>query len=108
MYRKGIQSSPAGTFEADAQSAKLPAVTWLMPPEIAGEHPDWRRRTFGDLTSALRLAQPPASKPIGFPGVDAEVTRADATDKLPKPVVPAAPQSEPAQEPGTKPHIGPH
>ncbi|MFI5776912.1 alkaline phosphatase family protein [Nocardia sp. NPDC051570] len=77
--------------------------TGVREPNIS----DWRRRTFGDLTSALRLNQPPATRPVSFPGVDAEVTRADATDKLPKPVVPADPQSEPVQEPGTKPHTGP-
>ncbi|RDI61358.1 phospholipase C [Nocardia pseudobrasiliensis] len=77
--------------------------TGVREPNISA----WRRDTFGDLTSALRLNQPPATTPVSFPGVDAEVTRANATDKLPKPVVPAAPQTEPVQEPGTKPHTGP-
>ncbi len=77
--------------------------TGVREPNISG----WRRKTFGDLTSALRLTQPPAMTPTTFPGVDAEVTRADATDKLPLPGIPADPQSEPAQEPGTKPRVGP-
>ncbi|MFI5782049.1 alkaline phosphatase family protein [Nocardia sp. NPDC051570] len=213
LYLQGMRASPAGTFESDARSGTLPAVSWLMPPETASEHPDWRpadgakyiadkinalaanpavwaktvfilsydendglfdhvvpplpptgepdefvdglpigggyrvpciivspwtaggwvaterfdhtsvlrflewftgvtepnisswrRRTFGDLTSALRLGQPPAG-PTTFPGVDAEVTRANLTDQLPKPTVPASPQTHPAQTPGTKPHV---
>ncbi|WP_167479275.1 alkaline phosphatase family protein [Nocardia arthritidis] len=75
--------------------------TGVREPNIS----DWRRRTFGDLTSALRLDRPPSTQPVQFPGVDAEVARANATDLLPKPQVPASPQTEPAQEPGTKPHI---
>ncbi|MBF6059791.1 phospholipase [Nocardia terpenica] len=74
--------------------------TGVREPNIS----DWRRHTFGDLTSALRLDQPPSTRPVQFPGVDQEVTRADATDQLPPPTVPASPQSEPTQEPGTKPH----
>ncbi|MBF6334129.1 alkaline phosphatase family protein [Nocardia transvalensis] len=75
--------------------------TGVREPNIS----EWRRRTFGDLTSALRLDKPPATTPVQFPGVDMEVARANATDRLPKPVVPASPQTEPTQEPGTKPHL---
>ncbi|MFI6368801.1 phospholipase C [Nocardia sp. NPDC050630] len=65
----------------------------------------WRRRTFGDLTSTLRLDRPPSTNPLQFPGVDFEVARADATDLLPKPVVPVSPQILPTQTPGAKPQI---
>ena len=79
----------------------LRLVEWLTgvrEPNISG----WRRRTFGDLTSALRLRQPPSRDPVQFPGLDLEVVRANVTDLLPRPVVPASPQSEPRQEPGSK------
>jgi len=75
--------------------------TGVQEPNISA----WRRRTFGDLTSALRLNQPASTPPVQFPGVDLEVSRANATDTLPKPVVPASPQVQPAQLPGAKPHI---
>ncbi|MDH6242596.1 phospholipase C [Mycobacterium sp. OTB74] len=75
--------------------------TGVHEPNISA----WRRRTFGDLRSALRLDQPVGS-PVQFPGVDAEVLRANATDLLPAPTVPASPQSLPVQAPGTKPRVG--
>src|SRR5262249_51137870 len=75
--------------------------TGVPEPNISA----WRRRTFGDLTSALRLDQPPSTQPVQFPGVELEVDRADVTDLLPEPVVPASPQTQPVQTPGTKPQI---
>jgi phospholipase C len=75
--------------------------TGVPEPNISA----WRRKTFGDLTSALRLDQPPGTGPVWFPGVDAEVIRADATDLLPVPVVPPSPQTEPVQAAGSKPRI---
>jgi phospholipase C len=75
--------------------------TGVREPNISA----WRRRTFGDLTSALRLNQPPSTQPVQFPGVDEEVLRANITDLLPAPVVPASPQTQPVQAPGTKPQI---
>ena len=74
--------------------------TGVREPNISA----WRRRTFGDLRSALRLDQKPG-QPVTFPGVDQEVLRANATDLLPKPVVPPTPQSHPTQAPGTKPRL---
>jgi phospholipase C len=75
--------------------------TGVREPNISA----WRRRTFGDLTSALRLDQPPSARPVQFPGVDQEVVRANVTDQLPKPLVPTSPQARPAQASGTKPRI---
>jgi phospholipase C len=75
--------------------------TGVREPNISA----WRRRTFADLTSALRLDQPPSTQPVQFPGVDLEVDRANITDQLPQPVIPASPQSQPIQTPGTKPQI---
>jgi phospholipase C len=65
----------------------------------------WRRRTFGDLRSALRLGQPPSAQPVQFQDVDREVIRANATDLLPQPVIPASPQTQPVQTPGAKPQV---
>ena len=76
-------------------------LTGVREPNISA----WRRRTFGDLTSALRLGQPPSTQPVRFPGVEQEVARANVTDQLPEPVIPANPQSQPAQAPGTKPRV---
>jgi phospholipase C len=75
--------------------------TGVREPNISA----WRRRTFGDLTSALRLHQPPSAQPVQFPGADLEVARANVTDQLPKPAIPASPQVRPGQTPGTKPQI---
>jgi phospholipase C len=75
--------------------------TGVREPNISA----WRRSAFGDLTSALRLSQPPSTHPTQFPGVDQEVRRAGATDQLPKPVVPPSPQTRPGQTPGTKSQI---
>jgi phospholipase C len=75
--------------------------TGVREPNISA----WRRNTFGDLTSALRLDQPPSTQPAQFPGVDGEVIRANATDLLPQPVIPANPQTQPVQTPGTKPQV---
>src|SRR5262249_18207880 len=79
----------------------LERVTGVREPNISA----WRRQTFGDLTSALRLDQPPSTQPVQFQDVDKEVIRANDTDLLPRPVVPASPQTQPAQTPGTKPHV---
>ncbi|RDI63327.1 hypothetical protein [Nocardia pseudobrasiliensis] len=78
-------------------------LEWFTGVEEPNISP-WRRRTFGDLTSALRFDQPAAAAAT-FPGVDAELARADLTDLLPRPVVPASPQILPVQAPGTKPQV---
>jgi phospholipase C len=75
--------------------------TGVREPNISA----WRRRTFGDLTSALRLDQAPSAQSVQFPGVDLEVDRANVTDLLPEPVIPPSPQTQPVQTPGTKPQI---
>jgi phospholipase C len=79
----------------------LERVTGVAEPNISA----WRRNTFADLTSALRLDQPPGTNPVQFPDVQQEVDRANATDLLPPPVVPANPQTQPVQASGTKQQI---
>lgn len=89
------------TFDHTSTLRFLEWFTGVREPNIS----TWRRRTFGDLRSALRLDQP-SGQPVVFPGVDQEVLRANASDQLPAPVVPPAPQSRPTQLPGTKPRVG--
>jgi phospholipase C len=79
----------------------LERFTGVREPNISA----WRRSTFGDLTSALRLDQRPSTQPVQFPGAEAEVNRANGTDLLPEPVIPAQPQTQPVQMPGAKPRI---
>jgi phospholipase C len=88
------------TFDHTSILQFLEWFTGVREPNISA----WRRRTFGDLRSALRL-EAPIGEPVRFPDVDAEVLRANVTDLLPPPVVPAVPQSRPVQVPGTKPRV---
>jgi phospholipase C len=59
---------------------------------------DWRRSTFGDLTSALRLKQKPG-KPPALPDTSGTLRLATYSAKaLPKPKLPGADQTPPQQE----------
>lgn len=66
----------------------------------------WRRRTFGDLTSAFRFSST-SPRPPKLPDDTAkqleEAKREVAT--LPKPTLPGATQHFPKQEPGHRPHV---
>jgi len=63
---------------------------------------DWRRRTFGDLSSALRFPKSQANPPV-LPDTSGPLVLAKyGAANLPKPVFPAADQSAPKQEPGRK------
>ena len=76
----------------------LEKVTGVKEPNIS----DWRRRTFGDLTSAFRFERAEA-KPPSLP--DAQKLLASAEDeaaRLPKPVLPGASQEFPQQERGKR------
>ncbi|MUM35722.1 alkaline phosphatase family protein, partial [Mycolicibacterium sp. CBMA 361] len=75
--------------------------TGVREPNISA----WRRWTFGDLRSALRLDQS-GTQPVQFPDVDQEVLRANISDQLPTPEVPPVVQRQPTQMPGTKPRVG--
>jgi phospholipase C len=67
---------------------------------------DWRRQTFGDLTSAFRFTS--AQPPPRLPGTSDQLQRAqrEATT-LPRPPIPEAHQRPPVQEPGTRRQIPP-
>ena len=61
---------------------------------------DWRRKTFGDLTSAFRFDDPLAAPPT-LPDTTGLLTKAaDGVKHLPHPIVPTQDQTVPAQEAG--------
>jgi len=72
----------------------LEQFTGVREPNIT----DWRRSTFGDLTSALRLKQAPGKPPV-LPDTSGALQRAMyETKKLPRPKLPGADQKPPQQE----------
>jgi phospholipase C len=80
----------------------LEKVTGVEEPNISA----WRRQTFGDLTSAFRFTS--AQPPPRLPGTSDQLRRAqrEATT-LPRPPMPEAHQTPPAQEPGARRQIPP-
>ncbi|MFD2471595.1 alkaline phosphatase family protein [Amycolatopsis silviterrae] len=81
----------------------LEKVTGVAEPNIS----DWRRSTFGDLTSAFRFRDQKA-KPPTLPDTSGPLTlsRYEATH-LPAPKFPGTGQKPPGQEPGKRPQIPP-
>jgi phospholipase C len=72
----------------------LEQFTGVREPNIS----DWRRSTFGDLTSALRLKQTPGKAPV-LPDTSGRLLLAQyEAKKLPKPVLPGSDQRPPQQE----------
>jgi phospholipase C len=76
----------------------LERITGVREPNIS----DWRRQTFGDLTSVFRFDGAKAAPPV-LPDTSGPLTlaRNEAT-QLPKPVLPGAGQSAPSQETGSR------
>jgi phospholipase C len=76
----------------------LERFTGVQEPNIS----DWRRKTFGDLTSAFRFSDTKAGPPA-LPDTAGDLELATAeTARLPKPVAPAGGQVPPVQETGTR------
>jgi phospholipase C len=76
----------------------LERVTGVREPNIA----DWRRATFGDLTSALRFGEP-TPLPPSLPDTSGPLALARyESANLPKPVLPGADQRPPVQEKGLR------
>ncbi|HEY4082881.1 MAG TPA: phospholipase C, phosphocholine-specific [Burkholderiaceae bacterium] len=68
---------------------------------------DWRRQTFGDLTSAFRFDAPKASQAPALPDAQTALAKARMQiAKFPKPNLPGAEQSVPTQETGTRKRVG--
>jgi phospholipase C len=81
----------------------LERFTGVEEPNIS----EWRRHTFGDLTSAFRFHEGRTAFP-GLPGTaDALVKARWSAVNLPEPVLPAGGQSPPHQQPGHRPHMPP-
>jgi phospholipase C len=76
----------------------LEKFTGVAEPNIT----DWRRKTFGDLTSAFRFAEPKAN-PAVLPDARASLMAAmEAMAQFPKLTPPVAPQAMPVQEQGKR------
>ncbi len=74
----------------------LETFTGVREPNIS----EWRRRTFGDLTSAFRF-RGAASKPPVLPDTSGPLLLArSSAASLPKPVIPGSGQQPPRQEKG--------
>jgi phospholipase C len=81
----------------------LEKFTGVREPNIS----DWRRHTFGDLTSAFRFGSANMKPPV-MPDVTGHLSLARyGASSLPKPNLPAADQNMPKQEPGRKNQIKP-
>jgi phospholipase C len=78
----------------------LEYFTGVREPNIT----DWRRRTFGDLTSAFRFKRPLA-KPPQLPDTSGTLSLAKySAANLPQPALPGADQQPPVQEKGHRQH----
>ncbi|KQZ76965.1 phospholipase [Sphingopyxis sp. Root214] len=76
----------------------LERFTGVREPNIS----DWRRRTFGDLTSAFRFGEPRAQPPT-LPSTAGLLHQAHyAAANLPAPPIPGANQHAPVQEKGRR------
>ncbi|MCO5999678.1 alkaline phosphatase family protein [Actinoallomurus rhizosphaericola] len=85
-------------FDHTSTLRLLERVTGVRVPNLSA----WRRRTFGDLTSALGMAV--RGRPPQLPRTKPELARAaDAVDRLPAPEFPGAAQTPPHQEKGPRP-----
>jgi len=79
----------------------LEVFTGVREPNIS----DWRRKTFGDLTSAFRFHQKRAQPPV-LPDTGGILSAAKYTaSSLPSPALPAADQALPRQEQGRRNHV---
>ncbi|GAA5196861.1 alkaline phosphatase family protein [Rugosimonospora acidiphila] len=79
----------------------LEKFTGVREPNIT----DWRRETFGDLTSAFRFRDAIKTAPT-LPGTAAGLAAAQyEVAHLPKPTAPATEQSLPTQQKGNKPQV---
>ncbi|GLQ87350.1 phosphocholine-specific phospholipase C [Dyella flagellata] len=79
--------------------------TWtsaLGKPAICSSISAWRRQVSGDLTGAFDFNNPILGLPTNLPATDTVISRSGTCDPLPNPTNSNAPNSLPAQEPGTR------
>lgn len=82
----------------------LEEVTGVAEPNISA----WRRRTFGDLTSAFRFDDHKAKPPV-LPDTSGPLTLSRYEQaNLPAPTFPGTDQKPPKQEPGGRPRVPRH
>jgi len=67
---------------------------------------DWRRKTFGDMTSAFRFDDV-STKPPVLPNTVELLVQANISAKFPPPIVPSNDQAQPVQEAGSRKHTPP-
>lgn len=85
-------------FDHTSTLRLLEKFTGVREPNIS----DWRRKTFGDLTSAFRFGDAKADPPI-LPDTSGQLSLArHEAATLPNPPIPGADQAEPAQEKGQR------
>ena len=81
----------------------LEVFTGVREPNIT----DWRRKTFGDLTSVFRFDEPRSVPPV-LPDTSGPLKLAhDEVVQLPKPVIATKDQKFPAQEKGSRKRVRP-
>ncbi|MFB7511293.1 alkaline phosphatase family protein, partial [Streptomyces broussonetiae] len=80
----------------------LERFTGVKEPNIS----DWRRATFGDLTTAFRFSDATATPPQLPDDTAEQLEKAkEEVATLPKPTLPGANQTFPQQEGGSRPHV---
>ncbi|GAA0323202.1 phospholipase [Actinoallomurus spadix] len=85
-------------FDHTSTLRLLERLTGVRVPNLSA----WRRRAFGDLTSALGMAV--RGRPPRLPRTKPELARvAETVDRLPAPEFPGAAQTPPHQEKGPRP-----
>ncbi|WP_335978038.1 alkaline phosphatase family protein [Streptomyces sp. CA2R106] len=88
-------------FDHTSSLRFLEKFTGVQEPNIS----QWRRRTFGDLTSAFRFDDATAQAPKLPDNTAEQLAEAEQeVATLPKPTLPGADQSFPKQEKGSRPH----
>ena len=89
------------TFDHTSVLRFLEIFTGVKEPNIS----NWRRQTFGDLTSAFRFGDEAGQKPPLLPDTTSSLTLARYTStNLPKPALPGSEQQLPKQETGDRKH----
>ena len=89
------------TFDHTSALRFLERFTGVEEPNIS----QWRRRTFGDFTSAFRFSDRPRRAPRLPQDTAEQLAQAEQeVTTLPKPTLPGAQQSFPRQERGSRPH----